>query len=180
MRGVTLSKMAFLLLGLFSFPGMAWCNSLLVFPDPTAFEGITLVVVAPITFLNMEKVNLAPESLQASMQDQLRKAEIAVNGEENLKRSAQSGEGTTKNVGHLAATVRRWETSGLMGSTMNSFAISLRFFQKARVEPSQHESWVMTWLGTKSVLVGTMRPKGISDALDELLQSFILDFKKGT
>lgn len=177
MRQVTLSITVSLLLGLLSVPATAGSKALLSFPDPKVFEGIKVIMVAPMTFTNMENVNLAPETLRASMQDQLRNAAIAVFAEEVVELGARSGDRATEDVGLLAATVRQWETSGPMGTTMNSFAISLRFFQKAQVQPSQRNTWVITWLETKSVLVGTKRPKGIADALDELLQSFIREFK---
>jgi len=169
---------AFMLLGLFSFAGLAGENSLSISPDPKAFEGIKFVVVAPITFTNLEDVKLTPETLRASMQNQLRKGEIDVFSEERLQNGARSADKSREDVGRLVATIRRWETSGPMGTTMNSFSISLRFFQKARVQPSQREAWAITWFETKSVIVGTKRTKGIEDALEELLQSFILDFSK--
>ena len=170
--------MVFLLLGLLGFADVAVSNSLFKFPDPKAFEGIQAVIVAPIALTNMENVNVNPETLRASVKTQLSEREVGFKVEESLQAGAPSVETPREGAGLLEAEIRRWETSGPLGTTMNSFAISLRFFQKARLQSSQREGWVITWSATKSVMVGTKRTQGIEDALVELLQSFILDFKR--
>ena len=177
MKLVNLFRIILLLLGFLVVPDIARSNDLLSYPDPKAFKGIKVIKVLPISFTNMESVSLKPEVLQTAMQKQLREAAIGVVEEEIVQLGAAAVDSPKEDVGLLAATVRRWETSSFMGPSMNSFAISIRFFQKSRVHPSNHETWAITWLETKSVLVGTKRPKGIADALDELLQSFIRDFK---
>lgn len=178
MRYATQLKIAFLLLGLLGLAGLAWSNALFTFPDPKSFEGIKGVVVAPITLIDMENVQVNSETLRSTMKNQLDKGGIGVKLVESLERGDPSNERPGKDLGLLKATIRRWETSGLMGTAMNSFAISLQFYQKARFQASQQEGWIITWVETKSVIVGTRRTKGIEDALQELLQSFILDFKK--
>lgn len=169
---------AFLLLGTFGFPNLAGSTSLLTFPDRKAFDGIKIVVVSPITFTNMENVKVDPEALRESVKKKLDKDEIGIMIEESLQSGDVFVEGASKDVGLLKIAIRRWETSGPMGMTMNSFAITLQFFQKALVRSSQHEAWVITWFETKSVIVGTKRTKGIEDALEELVQAFLLKFKE--
>lgn len=178
MKTVTYFKIVFLLLGLLGFADLAGSNPFINFPDPKAFEGIKAVVVAPLTLTNMENVNVNPETLRASVKTHLGKEEVGFKVEESLKTGVPSVETPREGVGLLEAEIRRWETSGPLGTTLNSFAISLRFFQKARLQSSQQEAWVITWSATKSVMVGTKRTQGIEDALVELLQSFILDVKK--
>ncbi len=178
MKTVAYFKIVFLLLGLLGFADIAGSNALFNFPDPQAFEGIKAVVVGPIALIKMENVNVNPETLRASVKTQLGKGEIGLKVEESLQAGVPPVEAPREGVGLLEAEIRRWETSGPLGTTMNSFAISLRFFQKARLQSSQREAWVITWSATKSVMVGTKRTQGIEDALVELLQSFILDVKK--
>ena len=177
MRTVTYFKIVFLVLGLFGFAGLAWSNSLFTFPDPKTFEGIKGVVVPPITLTNMENVKVDPETLRATMKKQLDKGGIGVEIGKSFQPSDPLVERFRKDVGLLKAAIRRWETSGPLGSAMNSFTISLQFYQKARLQPSQREGWAITWSETQSVIVGTRRTKGIEDALQELLQLFILDWK---
>ena len=162
----------------FSIPAIALSSSLSSFPDLEAFEGIQAVVVAPVTLKNMESVKLAPDTLRASMLNQLRKGGISVISEKTLSDKASSVDAPRRKDGMLAADIRRWDSPGFLGTTTSSFAVSLRFYQKARVQPSQRETWVITWLEIKNVQVGTMRPKGIENALKELLLSFILDFNR--
>lgn len=178
MRQVTYLLMVLLLLGLWGMADVAQSNSLFPFPDPKAFVGIKGVVVEPIISTNMENVNVNPDTLRETMKNQLAKGGIGVKIEENLQSGDPSVKRSWKDVGVLKASIRRWETSGMMGTTMNSFAISLRFYQKARLQSSKRETWVITWSEVMSVIVGTRRTQGIEDALEELIKLFILDFKK--
>ena len=147
------------------------------FPDPATFQGIETITVGPVSFINMEIVKLHPETLRVGIQTQLREAGISVTPGNTLQAAPLPGATSLHSHGALSVLVRRWETSGPMGTTLNSFAISIRFFQLGGVSPSRKEAWVITWLETKSVLVGTSRPKGIEKAVEELVAKFIKDFK---
>ena len=157
---------------------ITWGNSLLPFPDPSAFEGLKSVAVAPVRLINMELVQLTPQTLRASILNQLSLAGVAVHEKNNFQEGSRPLDPPSENIGVLSAAIRRWESPGPLGASMNSFVISLQFFQRARVLPSQRKRWVVTWIESRSVLVGTKRPKGIEKPLEELVETFIHDFKR--
>lgn len=178
MRQLTFLPITVLFLIGLGIPDRALSHDLFSFPDIEALHGIHAIVVAPVTFIHMETVNLTSDTLRTSIQIQLRNAGITVMTDENLPNDASSVVASPRKYGILAAVVRRWDSPVFLGMTSSSFAVSLQFYQKARVQPTQRETWVITWLETKSVLAGTKRPKDIELALENLVRSFILDFNR--
>ena len=173
-----MSKKAVLLFFLFllTTPLQASGNPLDSFPDRASFAGIKTVMVAPVAFHDMESVTLSPESIRSSIQVKLKQAGIPLRIRERIQPGAPSGDSNPEDFGVLSATVRRSKSPGSLVTSIYSFTISLRFLQTARVQPSGHHGWVITWLENRSVVVGSKRPKHITDTLEELVDAFIHDF----
>ena len=167
-----------LVLNLFFYASISWGNSFLSFPDPNAFVGIARVSVAPVNLQNMESVKLKSEALRASIVNQLKAGKIQVVDEKKFlhQNDVQGKKG--KDLGVLEAGIYRSESSRQLGFSLNSFLVSLQFFQRATVEASQQEAWVVTWGRNNNVITGLKRPGEIEKTLEELVRAFIQEFKE--
>ncbi len=169
-------KTVFLLFFLLTVPVQALGNPLELFPDQASFAGIKAVMVAPVTFHDMENVKLSAESIRSSIQDKLKKAGIPLRLKGRMHPGSSPGGSGPQDFGVLSATVRRSTSPGSLITAVYSFTISLRFLQTARIQPSDHHGWVITWFQNRGVVVGSKRPKLINDTVEELVDAFIQDF----
>ncbi len=174
---LSILKITLLILALFSEASWADANS--TFPDLRAFKGITAIGVASVETKDMETVRLDTTLLHVSIQKQLRQAGISVLSPKKGSRGPLEFASDQKTFGVLLPVIRRWESQGPLGTQMNSFALTLHFFQPARIQPADYETWTITWAQTQSLIVGIKRPQEIERALEKMVQSFLVDFQQG-
>ncbi len=156
-----------------------WTDANSVFPDSLAFKGIEAVGVASIETKGMETVRLDTTLLHVAIRKQVRQAGIPVLSPRKDSSRPFEFVSDHNNFGVLLPIIIRWESAGPLGTTMNSFALTLHFLQPATIRPSNNEGWVITWTQTQSLLAGLKRPKEIERALEKMVQSFLVDFQQG-
>lgn len=145
-----------------------------MFPDRESFRGLQGIQVDPVSFENMENVNLSSDVIKVQIETTLGRGGIIVLKEKDAAEKLGT-ESPSKNFGILTARIRRSETPMPLGGKINSFAITLKLFQQVHTLPAQHQTWAITWVQSRSVIVGTQRPKRILEAIDEMMQSLIKD-----
>ena len=170
---------AFLSYSTFS-PPLALAESL-HFPDRKSFSRLHDVSVEILSYENMNAVELTSTDIQTYVIKRLSKARVSVSNGSRFTADNKLHEKLKvvppESPAILGIRLRRTEDSALFGAAkIGNVAVTLQLYQRVTIKLNNHSTQAITWSESQTISGGSKRPQKILDALDKLLDMFVIDF----